>query len=175
MWREDLVAVLSLATSYTVKATDARGCTPLHLACTRNGSSLFLAQYCRRYCDSNKPLHYCFPGRSGFLRAEPQTAWQITAALLEAGADPNAKAFGNFPFTPMHCIASSGWVNAADLLLEKGGSAFSRGTCSPYCWADDTYPTWLPGRIGMTTMRELLGIHLSEPQRKEMEDRHMRK
>ena len=165
VWQEDLVAVICLATKHSVKAVDTRGCTPLHLACLRKGSVLFFSNYCQKYCFKDGP-HNCFPGRFGEAAV---TARQITVALIEAGADPNAMASAPFTFTPMHCVANSGWVNVAHVLLEKGGSAFSRVQCSPFCWA---------GGIGFresnTAMRELLKAHLSEAQKREIDDHHVR-
>ncbi len=164
VWQEDLVAVICLATKHSVKAVDARGCTPLHLACLRKGSILFLSSYCEKYCIENRH-HHCFPGRWG----DRVKARQIAAALIEAGADPNAMARGPFAFTPMHCVANSGWVDVAHVLLENGGSAFSRGQCSPFCWADGID---ISGSY-TTTMRELLKAHLSEAQKREINDHHV--
>lgn len=62
---------------------------------------------------------------------------------MDVGADPNAEASkgctDTSAWTPMHCVANSGWVNVAQLLLENGGSAVSRTMYSPYCWAADAY------------------------------------
>lgn len=102
----------------------------------------------------------------------------MAIALIDAGANPNAEASRGCDetnaWTPMHCVANSGWVDVAHVLLEKGGSAFSRGMCSPWCWAEDTYEFTYSRVPGVTSMRELLGFHISEEQMREIRSLHER-
>ena len=106
------------------------------------------------------------PRRFASRHDNENTALQLCKALLGAGADPNAVTSQEAPWTPMHCVASSGWMEVAHLLLEHGGSAFSGTICSPYCWAFEGYGGCrrIPGYGEAETMRDLLKSHLSQEQ-----------
>jgi len=104
--------------------------------------------------------------------------------LLSAGADPNAPAIGKVKasrITPVHCAASSGWKKVAYLLFDHGGSAFSTGQCSPYCWSDED-PSYSSSMRGLgvgdvnepKSMRELMRVHLSDKQFEEITAEHER-
>lgn len=155
---------------------DDRGYTPLHLACTSSDSSLFTFRQIfprglkQRLISSWGERHLCFP----FRRDSESAALQIVTILVEAGADVNAEAsrgcHSSGPWTPMHCVANSGWTDVAHFLLEAGGKAFSPNICSPWCWAHDQYPSL----VGRQTMKDLLGSHISEKQMKDIYALHER-
>lgn len=174
VWREDLNTVLRQVTRSNVNAMDARGYTPLHLACSSSDSLLFSSRQFHdrglkdRIIAGGEP---CFPTR----RNNPESAFQMASALIDAGANPNAKASDgcekSLAWTPMHCVANSGWVNVAHFLFQSGGSAFLRMMCSPYCWAkDNAYESGLSP--GEPTMKELCRLHISEEQMREIEALH---
>jgi ankyrin repeat protein len=167
VWNQDLTRVISLANSDSVKQKDGVGYTPLHLACSDSNSMLFSS---RQVSDRNLKSRIisswndprCFASRHD----NENTALQLCKALLDAGADPNAVTSQKAPWTPMHCVANSGWMEVAHLLLEHGGSAFAETICSPYCWASEGYG-WrqrISGYGEAETMRELLKFHLSQEQ-----------
>jgi hypothetical protein len=56
----------------------------------------------------------------------------IALELLQAGADAKIKA-QRF-CTPLHCAASSGWVDHADALLYFGAPLYTEEECAPVCW-----------------------------------------
>lgn len=155
---------------------DDCGYTPLHLACTSSESSLFTFRQIfprglkQRLITPYGERHLCLP----FRRENESSALQIVTMLVEAGAIVNAEAsrgrLSSGPWTPMHCVASSGWTEVAQYLLEAGGKAFSPNICSPWCWAHDQYPS-LPER---PTMKSLLGSHISENQMKDIFALHER-
>jgi ankyrin repeat protein len=170
IWRQDLSEVLLLANKQSVRVKDDVGYTPLHLACSRSSSLLFT---CRQIRDREIAGFGSMAYRDKehlFKRSDNEdAALQMCRVLLDCGADPNATTSDRYPWTPMHCVASSLWMNVANLLLEHGGSAFSARMCSPYCWALDVDTTEthrrftaIPGKPA--TMEELLKAHLSQEQ-----------
>lgn len=68
----------------------------------------------------------------------------------------------------MYCVANSGWLDVAHLLLENGGSAFSSGMCSPWCWAVDTYEFKYYPTPERKSMKELLRVYISDEQMREI-------
>ena len=154
--------MLILADRTTIHKRDDVGYTPLHLACSRPLSVLFTSRQVRDR-GLKYPHHQLNP-----LADRPNNeavALEVVQILLDAGADPNAVTSSRIPWTPMHCVANSGWMGVASLLLERGGSAFSRDMCSPYCWAASEYGqkrhySFLDPN-GPTSMKQLLGFYLS--------------
>lgn len=170
IWHQDCIATHLLADNISVHQKDDIGYTPLHLACSNTSSLLFKSRQLRdRGLSGDKRSLQCLP----FRESSEAAAVEMARTLLAAGADPNVEAWParseeqkKLPWTPMHCAANSGWMDVAFLLLEHGGSAFSRTMCSPFCWADDGYKLSPLGvsRGEPSTMRELLGSHLSSEQ-----------
>lgn len=182
IWHEDCNTTLLLADHTSVRQRDDVGYTPLHLACSRTGSLLFTFRqvYDRglstlmtanrsglsSLMTANRSYLECLPFRRDYEAA----AVEMVGTLIAAGADPNAEAWparsvnnDKFPWTPMHCAANSGWMDVASLLLEHGGSAFSRTMCSPFCWVDEGHRRFaIEGQP--SNMRDLLGSYLSSEQ-----------
>lgn len=178
IWHEDCNTTLLLADHTSVRQRDDVGYTPLHLACSRTESLLFTFRQVNdrglrtlmnanpSYLTANRSYLECLP----FRRDNEASAVEMVGTLIAAGADPNAEAWpalsprnNKLPWTPMHCAANSGWMDVASLLLEHGGSAFSRTMCSPFCWVDEGH-----GRFAIegqpSNMRDLLGSYLSSEQ-----------
>ncbi len=163
---------MALANPTSVRAKDSVGWTPLHLACSDSESAAFSSrQVWERNLDV-RILHpgsvRCFPWRRNCSAA----ALAMCQVLIEAGADVNAPTTENFPWTPMHNVASSGWVTVAELLLQNGGRAFSPKTCSPYCWSEDRYDAWLRAGEGPGEMRNLLRAYISDEQWIQIKELH---
>jgi hypothetical protein len=66
--------------------------------------------------------------------AEKNLSFLIALDLLQAGADVRVKA-KRF-CTPLHCAASSAWVDHVDALLYFGALLYSENECAPVLWAN---------------------------------------
>ncbi|KAH7179025.1 uncharacterized protein B0J16DRAFT_322513 [Fusarium flagelliforme] len=170
LWHRDVNKILRLASPTTVNIEDARGLTPLHLACSRSNSLAFNThqEFPREFATSALPK----PGMSMFpcrFRESESRAVEICRPLVAAGADVNAKTLsGNW--LPLHNATNTGWLDLVHFLLEKGSITFVEHGCSPFCWAEDGSTFW-EQKNKKDEISKLLKFHLSDEQ---MELEHLK-